>query len=80
MPAKPKLHSHHDKLMEASPAYRTWHTRRVQVAGPEIAKTIAAGVAQQCNAWAAHLFDGQKCPYPDQNPLEEVIKELQARV
>lgn len=75
-----KLHTHHDKLMEASPAYRNWHTRRVQVAGPDIAKTIAAGVAQQCNAWPIHLFDGEKCPYPAGSLLEEVIKELQARV
>lgn len=80
MPAKSKIYTHHDKLMEASPAYRAWHTRRVQVAGPDIAKTIAAGVAQQCNSWASHLFDGQQCPYAPQALLEEVIKELQARV
>ena len=70
----------HTILMEASPAYRTWHTRMVLVGGPSLAEVIAQGVAQQCNALAAHLYDVDECPYPGQALLEEVINKLQSRV
>lgn len=75
-----EVQTHHEKLMEASPAYREWHTREVPVRAPDIAETIAQSVAVQCNAWAGRLFDREKCPYPANGLLEEVIAKLQSRV